>query len=236
MDCMTEPNFLTVHEAIQLLKDGTLPPHSLTEACSRQIERLNPSLNAFVTIQQSAISAQPSAGMLAGIPIAVKDLFETAGIRTTAGSLFFKDYVPTEDAVAVQKIKDAGAVIMGKTNTHEMALGVTTVNPHYGITRNPWDITRIPGGSSGGSAVAVATGMSLAALGSDTGGSIRIPASECGLVGLKPSRGRVSLGPEHGEYWHGLVISHAVDSSPRSDASACAGYSPSRGIWITSAR
>ncbi|MBI1793216.1 MAG: Asp-tRNA(Asn)/Glu-tRNA(Gln) amidotransferase subunit GatA [Chloroflexi bacterium] len=190
---MADLNFLSIHEAAPLLHDGTLPPHSLTGACFRQIERLNPTLNAFITIQQPPVNGQLSAGKLAGIPIAVKDLFETAGIKTTAGSLFFKDYVPTEDAAAVQKIKSAGAIVMGKTNTHEIALGVTTVNPHYGITRNPWDITRIPGGSSGGSAVAVAAGMALAALGTDTGGSIRIPASLCGVVGFKPTFGRVSL-------------------------------------------
>ncbi len=130
---------------------------------------------------------------LEGVPLAVKDLYDTKGIRTTAGSRFFADNIPQEDAFVVQKIKRAGAQIIGKTNTHEIALGVTNNNPHYGACRNPWDTTRISGGSSGGSAVAVATGMAMAALGTDTGGSIRIPASLCGVVGLKPTYGRVSL-------------------------------------------
>jgi len=168
----------------------------LTQACYRQIERLNPTINAFITVippSTGHAKGRSSQGTLAGIPIAVKDLYETAGVRTTAGSLFFKDYVPEQDAFAVSKLQAAGADIVGKTNTHEIALGVTSINPHYGSSRNPWDITRITGGSSGGSAAAVATGMCMVALGTDTGGSIRIPASLCGVVGLKPTYGRISL-------------------------------------------
>ncbi len=213
---MDSPHLLSVTEATKHLRAGRLSPGQLLDACLDQVERLNPRLNAFITLnpeaqrsrrenrsrestQDAALRGSPSSGgdeagtSLRGIPIAVKDLFETANLRTTAGSLFFKDYVPAHDAVAVQRLKAAGAVIVGKTNTHEIALGVTTQNPHFGSCRNPWDESRIPGGSSGGSAVAVATGMALAGLGTDTGGSIRIPASLCGVVGLKPTYGRVSV-------------------------------------------
>ena len=166
MDGMDQPNFLSIDDALQKMRDGELTAEALVEACSRQIERLNPELNAFITVLRPPLSgAAGTSGKLAGIPIAVKDLFETEGITTTAGSLFFKDYVPEADAVAVQKVREAGGVIMGKTNTHEIALGVTTVNPHFGATHNPWDTARIPGGSSGGSAVAVATGMSAGGAG-----------------------------------------------------------------------
>jgi len=191
----------TLHDAIGRIRAGTLSPLELWKACSDQIERLNPRLNAFITLMQPSYvldsrlpSAPETAALpLAGIPIAVKDLFETSGVRTTAGSLFFKDYVPDHDAAAVVRLRVAGGQIIGKTNTHEIALGVTTINPHFGACHNPWNADCVPGGSSGGSAVAVATGMALAALGTDTGGSIRIPASLCGVVGLKPTFGRVSL-------------------------------------------
>lgn len=165
----------------------------LTQACYRQIERLEPTINAFITVIPPEQNPERTKGALAGIPIAVKDLYETAGVRTTSGSLFFKDYIPKQDAAAVGVLKAAGANIIGKTSTHEIALGVTNINPHYGTPRNPWDTAYITGGSSGGSAAAVAAGMCTAALGTDTGGSIRIPASLCGVVGLKPTYGRISL-------------------------------------------
>ena len=194
---------LSISEALDLIRGQKLTPQALAEACFSQIERLNPTLNAFITVcdERPMGNPQPSeqtiplalANALRGIPIAVKDLFDTAGIRTTIGSKFFQDNVPNADAFVIEKLKQAGATIMGKTNTHEIALGVTGNNPHFGAAHNPWDATRIPGGSSSGSAIAVATGMALGALGTDTGGSIRIPASLCGIVGFKPSYGRVSL-------------------------------------------
>jgi aspartyl-tRNA(Asn)/glutamyl-tRNA(Gln) amidotransferase subunit A len=201
MEAMDTINALTLSSALELLRGKKISSQELTEACYHQIERLNPKLNAFIKVidLQDALNAQipadnaSSSNALRGIPIAVKDLFDTAGIRTTAGSKFFAENIPQEDAFVVEKLKQAGALIVGKTNTHEIALGVTGNNPHYGTARNPWDSTRIPGGSSSGSAIAVATGMALGALGTDTGGSIRIPASLCGIVGFKPTFGRVSL-------------------------------------------
>ena len=192
---------LTISSALELIRDQKISARDVAEACFHEIERLNPTLNAFITVIdiEEAINAQSpahnssSANALRGIPIAIKDLFETAGVRTTVGSKFFADHIPEQDAFVVEKLKQAGAIVMGKTNTHEIALGITGNNPHYGTARNPWDITRIPGGSSSGSAIAVATGMALGALGTDTGGSIRIPASLCGVVGFKPTFGRVSL-------------------------------------------
>ncbi len=196
-----ELSFLTISEAKELLSRREISAGELYADCLRQIERLNPRLNAFITVasviaRSEATKQSPNLQKdlpLFGIPIALKDLYETAGIRTTAGSKFFADYIPAEDAFVVQKLKAAGAAILGKTNMHEIALGVTGANPHYGACRNPWDVTRITGGSSSGSAAAVAAGMCLGALGTDTGGSIRIPAALCGVVGMKPTYGRVSL-------------------------------------------
>jgi aspartyl-tRNA(Asn)/glutamyl-tRNA(Gln) amidotransferase subunit A len=195
MEQMDSPHLLTISEASARIRAGTLSARELWNACTQQIERLNPRLAAIITpMEQLEEAGSPIEGRaLNAIPVALKDLFETAGVRTTAGALCFKDHIPAHDAVVVAKVRAAGAQFVGKSNTHEIALGVTTVNPHFGTCRNPWDRTRIPGGSSGGSAVAVATGMAIAALGTDTGGSIRIPASLCGVVGLKPTYGRVSL-------------------------------------------
>ncbi len=192
---------LTICDALENLRERKFSQRDLVEDCSRQIERLNSRLNAFITVipSEEALNAQlpgnnsATSHALRGIPIALKDLFDTAGIRTTAGSAFFVRNIPEQDAFVVEKLKQAGAILMGKTNTHEIALGVTGNNPHYGTARNPWDTAHIPGGSSAGSAIAVATSMALGALGTDTGGSIRIPASLCGIVGFKPTFGRVSV-------------------------------------------
>jgi aspartyl-tRNA(Asn)/glutamyl-tRNA(Gln) amidotransferase subunit A len=201
-----DPLSLTISSALAGMRRGELKPLDLAEACLQQIARLNPRLNAFISptpeiAAQAALAAQslldshpPNLERIAllGIPVAVKDLIDVVGVRTTAGSKFFGATLPREDAPAVLNLKLAGAVVVGKTNTHEIALGVTGVNPHFGAVGNPWDPSRVSGGSSSGSAVAVATGMCLGALGTDTGGSIRIPASLCGIVGLKPTYGRVS--------------------------------------------
>ena len=194
---------LSLTEASELLHQRQISPVELTRACLERIELLDGRLHSFITL--TAITAMQQAhqaeadirkgktGALCGIPLALKDLFETAGVRTTAGSKFFAEHVPEKDCVAAEKLKSAGAVILGKLNLHEIALGVTNENPHYGDCRNPWDENHISGGSSGGAAVALAAGLCFGALGTDTGGSIRIPSALCGVVGLKPTRGRVSL-------------------------------------------
>ena len=204
MPAISETIHLTLEEAAALVRDRRVSPVELTEACLARIEAVEPRLNAFVTVTAELARAQASEagdeitagryrGPLHGIPVAVKDLFATKGIRTTAGSRILADWVPTEDATVVRRLRESGAVLLGKLGLHEFAYGISSVNPHFGDVHNPWDTTRIPGGSSGGSAVAVVAGEAYAALGSDTGGSIRIPASLCGCVGLKPTFGRASL-------------------------------------------
>lgn len=180
-----------------------ISPVEIVQNYILRINQINSKLNAFVTIStDTALRAARIAeeeirvgkyrGPLHGIPVAIKDIVDTSGIRTTYGSAIFRDNVPLRDATVVSRLKNAGAIILGKTNTHEFAFGVTTNNPHYGPTRNPWDLDRIPGGSSGGSAAAVAASLCCSAVGTDTGGSVRIPSAFCGTVGFKPTYGRIS--------------------------------------------
>jgi aspartyl-tRNA(Asn)/glutamyl-tRNA(Gln) amidotransferase subunit A len=195
--------FMSLSQASELIRARKVSPLELTRACLARIERFNPRLNAFITVTASeALAAAKAAeteimkgvsrGALHGVPIALKDLIDTAGIRTTAGSAIFADRVPKEDAEVVRRLKSAGAVMLGKLNMHEFAYGDSSAPSHFGPVRNPWNTERVPGGSSGGSAAAVAAGLCYAALGSDTGGSIRQPAAHCSIVGLKPTYGLVS--------------------------------------------
>ncbi len=193
---------MTVRELGSLLRSRKVSCIELVDEAIANAKRLD-DLRAFLTITEAEARAQANEfdrelangidrGPLHGIPIALKDLFYTAGVRTTAGSPLFQDFVPWSDAAAVERLREAGAVSIGKTNLHELAFGITSQNPHYGSVVNPVDPARLAGGSSGGSAAAVAAGIVPLTLGTDTGGSIRIPASFCGLVGLKPTYGRVS--------------------------------------------
>jgi aspartyl-tRNA(Asn)/glutamyl-tRNA(Gln) amidotransferase subunit A len=205
----------SILEIGELLRTRELSPVELTKNSLARIEKLNPTLNAFITVtSESALAQARNAeaeilqghwrGPLHGIPLALKDLIDTAGIRTTAASALFKDRVPTEDAEVVRRLKDAGAVLLGKQNLHEFAYGGSSMISYYGEVRNPWNPACIAGGSSGGSAASVAADLCYGAIGTDTAGSVREPAALCGVVGLKPTYGRVSA--------HGVIpLSPSLD-------------------------
>ena len=200
---MTEHWKLSIRETSQLLKTREISPSTLVESHLARIKNTEPKLNSFITItsENALLEAEKATSEIVkkgvrsplhGIPIGLKDLYDTKGVITTVGSKIYRDRMPVSDATVVTKLRKAGAIIMGKLQMHEFALGATSINPHDGPARNPWDTTRITGGSSGGSGSSVASGQCMAALGTDTGGSVRIPASLCGIVGMKPSFGRIS--------------------------------------------
>jgi aspartyl-tRNA(Asn)/glutamyl-tRNA(Gln) amidotransferase subunit A len=193
----------TIQQLSRQLRDRSFSPVDLTRDCLTRIETLNPKLNAFITIlADNALADARQAeqeiqhghyrGPLHGIPMGLKDIIDTAGTRTSAASAVFKDRIPAENAEVVRRLRAAGAIIIGKQNLHEFAYGGSSMISFFGEVHNPWDISRITGGSSGGSAASVAAGLGFAAIGTDTAGSIRLPAAYCGVVGLKPTYGRVS--------------------------------------------
>jgi len=193
-------------ELAAAIRVGEVSPVEVTAAVLDRIARVNPKINAYVTVAaeaavarareaESAVMRGEPLGPLHGVPISFKDLTDTAGIRTTYGSRAFEHHVPKEDAVVVERARRAGALVIGKTNTPEFGCKGVTDNRVFGVTRNPWNLERIPGGSSGGAAAALAAGLGPLAEGSDLAGSIRVPAACCGVVGLKPSLGRVARYP-----------------------------------------
>jgi aspartyl-tRNA(Asn)/glutamyl-tRNA(Gln) amidotransferase subunit A len=194
----------TICELSRRIRDREISPVELTHDCLSRIEKLNPKLNAFITVTAESaldqarvaereIFAGDCRGPLHGIPVGLKDIIDVAGVRTTAASAQFKNRVPTEDAEVVRRLRCGGAIILGKQNLHECAYGGSAIISFFGEVHNPWDTTRVAGGSSGGSAASVATALGFAAVGTDTAGSLRMPAAYCGIVGLKPTYGRVSL-------------------------------------------
>jgi aspartyl-tRNA(Asn)/glutamyl-tRNA(Gln) amidotransferase subunit A len=199
----TELPLLDLSAASLAVQKKEVSPVALTRACLERVERLNPKLNAFITVTaESALESAAAAeaeiargewkGPLHGIPLAVKDLIETAGVKTTAASAVLKDYVPTTDAEVIRRLKAAGAILLGKLNLHEFAYGGSAIIGHFGPARNPWNTAHVCGGSSSGSGAAVAARLCYGAIGTDTAGSIRLPAACCGITGLKPTYGLVS--------------------------------------------
>ena len=236
---MTDLRELTIADAGRLLERRQLSPVELAEAYLGAIERLNPEINAYVTVTAeraradaerttAEIAAGNYLGPLHGIPIGLKDLYDTAGIETFGGAEVLRGRVPEVDSTPARKLREAGSVLLGKTNTHEFAWGTTTNNPHTGATHNPWDTGRIPGGSSGGSGAAIAARLAAGTLGTDTGGSIRIPAALNGCVGLKPTFGRASKAgvlPMSWQFDHPGPIARTVEDAAIL-LEAIAGYDP----------
>ena len=221
------------------VRSGAVTPTELVHRCLEKIRKLNPVLNVFITVleedalkqaaeRESELRAGYYRGPLHGIPVSLKDIIYVGGVRCTAGSKILSNHVAPYDATVTKKLKEAGAVLIGTNNLHEFASGVTSINPHYGPVRNPWNTEYIAGGSSGGSAAAVAAGLTPISLGTDTSGSVRIPASLCGVVGLKPSYGRVS---KHGVIPLSWSLDHVgVFANSVEEAASClhaiAGYDP----------
>ena len=232
-----DPAWLDATAQAALVRRGELTPLELVDAAIARVERLNPSLNAVVTplfdsAREAARGRLPD-GPLRGVPYLLKDLGAAlAGVRRTSGAAVLKDFAPDFDDVLVERLRAAGLIFIGRTNTPELGASATTEPSLFGPTRNPWDPERSPGGSSGGSAAAVASGMVAAAHGNDGGGSIRIPASCCGLFGLKPTRARATTAPGAGD--HGLSVDHALTRSVRDSAvllDAIAGGVPGDPCW-----
>ncbi|MDQ6834966.1 MAG: amidase, partial [Actinomycetota bacterium] len=225
-------------ELAERVRSGECTASELVEACLRRIDELDPEINAFTHVaHDSALAEAEQIGPgdprpFAGVPIAIKDNRPVAGMPLTMGSDLFADIVPRHDSFSVRRLKAAGFVIVGKTALPEMGILPTTESRRHGPTRNPWALDRTPGGSSGGSAAAVAAGMVPVAHGNDGGGSIRIPAACCGLVGLKPARGRVSVGPDAGQSYlvtDGVLTRTVADTAALLDV--LAGYEPGDATW-----
>lgn len=234
----------TIKDLSKLIASREISCEEVIEATLERIRELNPKLNAFITVldesarkdakhADSLIKQGKYLGPLHGIPVSLKDLIYVKGVRSTSGSKILSDFVPDYDSTVVKKLRNAGAIIVGTNNTHEFACGITNINPHYGPSKNPWDPARMSGGSSGGSVVAVSSGMAVAAIGTDTSGSIRVPSSLCGIFGLKPTYGRVSkygvmplapsidhIGPHARSAWDIAAVMQAIAGYDEQDPSS----------------
>lgn len=200
---VSEYHYLSIAAAGELIRQKKVSPEELVTACLKRIEQLNPKLNVFITVTadqalkearraEQEIESEKWKGPLHGIPVGIKDMFDTAGIRTTAAFEHFKDRTPTKDAEAVTRLKEAGAIVLGKMNMHELAQGTTSVTSYFGAVHNPWNLNYVAGGSSGGSAAAVSAGLCFATLDTDAIGSCRLPAACCGVTGFKATYGLIS--------------------------------------------